>query len=118
MKVKRRSLAVGIGGVLVGIEHLNFVTAHEIDAAVAPALPVSCYFTRRSPLDVKLNVANSCRSENITGAVDRWRIAIARLAIWLGPSFSSRRFRRVFFPSNKTIPASDGSGPPGGPADQ
>src|SRR5215467_8888862 len=50
--IESATLAVGVGFVVVRVEHLNFVAAHEIDATIAPALPVALYDRRRGPFDM------------------------------------------------------------------
>ncbi len=50
-------LAVGISVVVVGVEHLQFVGAHQEHPAVAPSLPRVVRRRRGGPLDVQLDVA-------------------------------------------------------------
>src|SRR5262245_48918309 len=57
MPIKRAALAVRIRFVLVRVQHLNLVTAHEIDAAIAAALAVAFHNGGRRPFDVQLTVS-------------------------------------------------------------
>src|SRR5207244_1467595 len=61
--VNGAGLAMVIGFVVVGIEHLNFIPAGEINTAISAPLPVAFDDSRRGPLDVELPVAQSlpCR---------------------------------------------------------
>ena len=57
LSIDRRGLSVGIGDVLVRIEHLALVVAHEDDAAVATLLSLALRWRRCAPFDMKLHVA-------------------------------------------------------------
>ena len=50
------------------VEHLDLVLAHEKDAAVAAALALAAAGSRRSPLNVQLNVAVSIAGEDRAAA--------------------------------------------------
>src|SRR5579859_3394696 len=67
--VKSSGLAVGIGFVLIGIQHLNLIPALQVNAAIASALALTFDFTRRSPLNLQLNSAKLLFSYNIAGTV-------------------------------------------------
>ena len=58
-----RGLAVGVRLIFVGIEHLNFVQAHEEDAAIAALLAFAHRRSRLGEFDVELAVAESSRDE-------------------------------------------------------
>src|SRR5204863_6997465 len=55
--VDRTGLPVEVGWVLVRIEHLDFVMAHQEDAAVAAALAVAFDFGGGGPFYVQLAIA-------------------------------------------------------------
>src|SRR5215813_4801459 len=57
--VNSAGLAVIISLVLVGIEHLHFVTPLEVDPAIAPALAIPFDLFRRRPFDMELAIAKS-----------------------------------------------------------
>ena len=58
-------LAVGIGHVLVRIQHLHLVLAHEEDAAVTPALALAPTGGGCRPLDMQLDVAVAVPREDL-----------------------------------------------------
>ena len=63
--------AVGVGGVVVVVEHLNFqLIAHRKDAAVAASLAVALRLGGCGPLDVELAVAPLGFRPNIAGPGD------------------------------------------------
>src|SRR6267143_1339032 len=68
LAVDRACLAVGIGVVLIGIEHLELVYPHQEDAAVAALLPFALHGGRRGPLDVQLHVAEAAGRDEHAGA--------------------------------------------------
>src|SRR5882672_1435859 len=68
LAVDRACLAVGIGVVLIGIEHLELVYPHQEDAAVAALLPFALHDGWRGPLDVQLYVAEAARRDEHAGA--------------------------------------------------
>src|SRR6185312_17551740 len=51
LPVNRPALPVGVGGVLVTVEHLNFENAHQEHAAVPAALAFAARGRRLGPLD-------------------------------------------------------------------
>ena len=51
------SLAIGICRVLVRIEYLDFVAAHEKNTAVPPVLAGAADYSGRCPFDVKLHIS-------------------------------------------------------------
>ena len=57
MAVERAALAVGIGRVFVAVEDLDFIPAHQVDAAIAAPLTVSFDDRWLRPFDVHLTVA-------------------------------------------------------------
>ena len=73
--VNRAGLAVVIGFVVVGIEHLEFVTALQKDTAVPSALALAFDLARRGPFDVQLAIAKLLFSGDVPGAV-HFHIAI------------------------------------------
>src|SRR5207247_1007640 len=68
LAVSRAGLAVGVSDVLIRIEHLHFVEAHEEHATVAPALTLALGRNRRGPLDVKLAIAKILQRANVAAA--------------------------------------------------
>jgi hypothetical protein len=64
-------LAVGISFILVGIEHLQFVAALQVDAAVAAPLACAFDFQGWGPLDVDLAIPEGLGGGNAAGAIDR-----------------------------------------------
>jgi hypothetical protein len=52
LAVHSGGLAVGIGFILVGIEHLDFVEAHQEHATVAALLAIAVRRRRLAKLDV------------------------------------------------------------------
>ena len=56
--VDRCRLAVGIGRVVIGVQHLHFITLLQEDAAIAPILTIHAFkILWRTPLQVELHVA-------------------------------------------------------------
>ena len=56
LPVDGRGHSVGVSGVMVAIENLNFIQAHQIDTAVAPSLALTFDFGRSGPFDMELAV--------------------------------------------------------------
>src|SRR5262249_20723979 len=56
LSVNRRCLAIGVRLVVIGVEHLDLVTAHDQNAAISAPLAISGDFHGRRPLDVKLDI--------------------------------------------------------------
>jgi len=57
LTVQRRALAVGVAGVLVGVENLHFVLAAEKHAAVAAPLAIADHLLRCGEFHVQFNRA-------------------------------------------------------------
>src|SRR4051812_28276521 len=57
LPVDRRGVAVSVRDIVIRVEYLNLVSAHQKHAAVAALLPIALWRRRRAPLDVKLYVA-------------------------------------------------------------
>ena len=66
--VDRARLAVEVGFVVIRIEYLNFVDAHQKQAAVATALALAVGRCGSRPFDVDLAVAEFWFADNITFA--------------------------------------------------
>ena len=54
--VERTGLAVEVGLVLIAVENLHFVAAHQVDATVAASLPLAHDLGGRGPFEVQLAV--------------------------------------------------------------
>lgn len=70
LSVDRAHGAVGIGGILVVVEHLNLVEPHEKDTRVAASLALTGGWCGRLELQVKLHVAKDGDARDITGTLD------------------------------------------------
>src|ERR1035437_5841595 len=75
LPVNRRCLAVGVGGIVEGVEHLNLVTAHQQHAAIAARLAGTFDVGQLGPLDVKLAVAELLTREKVTRAGSHLEVA-------------------------------------------
>src|SRR5258708_36220078 len=69
LRIDSAGLAVGVGLVVERIEDLQLVFAHEVDAAVAPALVLVMRRIGLSPLDMQMAVALSLRGVNVARAL-------------------------------------------------
>ena len=67
LSVDRASLAVGVGGILERVEHLNLVLALEKDAAVTAVLAGAADDGRGGPLHVQLHVAKRVLRREVAG---------------------------------------------------
>src|SRR5207249_2418054 len=74
-------LAVGIGGVLETVQHLDLVAVEEEDAAVAATLAAPGRRHGRGPLDVKLAVADGIFGRNRAAAAHDLRVAVLDLPL-------------------------------------
>src|SRR5690606_28463090 len=68
LAIDRARLAVSVGGVLPGVEHLDLVPVHQEYAAVAPILSLSLGRERGHPLDMHLRVAEGAPGNDRSGA--------------------------------------------------
>jgi hypothetical protein len=68
--------SVGIGWVLIGIENLNFVEAHQKDAAVAASLVFALNQFGGGPFDMELAGAEGLFGLNVAGAREDFDIAV------------------------------------------
>ncbi|MFM1942765.1 MAG: hypothetical protein RI897_1747 [Verrucomicrobiota bacterium] len=68
--VEGAGLAVVVGGILVGIEDLDFVAALEVDSAVTAALTFALDLFGGGPFHVELAVAELLFSDEAAGAID------------------------------------------------
>ena len=71
LAVDGSGLPIGVGFIVVGIEYLDFVFAHQEDAAVAATLTSTGDFFRGYPLDMKLTTAEMPLGHYIAGILDR-----------------------------------------------
>src|SRR3954471_1766702 len=76
LAVNRRGLAIGVGHVLVRIQHLHLVAVHESDAAVAAILAEPASGSRRGEFDVQLNVAKLLPRDNRTRSRTGLEVAV------------------------------------------
>src|ERR1051325_8866453 len=65
LAIERASGAVGVGAVVVAVEHLELVKAEQEHAGVAATLAVATGRIRRRELDVKLAIAELLLRENV-----------------------------------------------------
>ena len=84
LAIDRCRLAVSIGIVVIAIENLNLVFAHDDDAAVSAALRIAFDYFWSGPFDVHLHVAEFLASHNGTTSTDRFEESI--------PDFPGCRF--------------------------
>jgi len=71
--------SVGIGGVLIGIENLNFVEAHQKNAAVAASLVFALDQFGCGPFDMELAGAEGLSGLNVAGAREDFYVAVSEL---------------------------------------
>src|SRR5678816_2119265 len=76
LSVNRAGLSVGVGEVVGRVEHLNFVSALQKDAAVASVLTVAADLSRRSPFDVQLDIAELFFGSKIAGVGCHFHVAV------------------------------------------
>ena len=86
--VERAALAVGIGLVLVAVQDLDLVAAHQIDAAIAPALAAAFDGGGRRPLDVHLAVRELFFGED-AALGGGFHDAVFELPLGLGAAFAA-----------------------------
>src|SRR5258706_15100313 len=53
LSIDRSGLAIGISQIVIAIENLDFIQAHQEDAAIAASLAVSLRRRRSAPLDME-----------------------------------------------------------------
>src|SRR2546429_6886029 len=76
--VNRARAAVGVGRVIVTREHLEFVTAHEDNAAVAAELSDASWLhnRRRGPFEMQLHVSEALFCDQAARAWNQLDIAV------------------------------------------
>ena len=79
LSVDRSSLPIRVGGIVVGVQHLNLIVAHQENAAISTPLAGAVHLCRRGPLDVQLHVAELLLGIDVTGIVNHLRIAVFHL---------------------------------------
>ena len=90
LSVHRARLPIGISLVLVGIEHLDFVSAHQKHAAVAALLAFSVGRSWLEELYVQLAIAEGIARGDIAALGDHFHVAAVdlpcgRFAIFVDP---------------------------------
>src|SRR2546425_449487 len=88
-------LTVGVGAVLIRIEHLDFVAAHQEDAAVAALLALALGRRGGRPLDVQLAVAEGAGRVDAAAPAHDLHVPVRHLP--------AGRLRRVSFPTRETL---------------
>ena len=83
LTVKRGSLAIGVGGVLVGIEDLKLVVPREEETAVAASLAVANDFNRCGELQVELEILKG--GWRLDGALAHFHVAVFQFPFTAGP---------------------------------
>src|SRR5215472_15187994 len=76
LAVDGRGLAIRVGLVVIRIEHLNFVIAHQKDAAIAALLALASWRNRLGKLDVKLTIAEGFFRVDVAGLGNDLEIAV------------------------------------------
>src|SRR6266513_4567301 len=76
LTVDRSRLPIGIGVVLVRIEHLQLIYPHQEDSTVPALLAFAFHHRRRGPLDVQLHVAKTARRLDHAGARLYFHVAV------------------------------------------
>lgn len=77
LAVNGRGLAIGISFIVVGIEDLNFVDAHQENATVAAILVLALGGRWRSELNVKLTIGERLFRIDVAGFRNDFEIAVA-----------------------------------------
>ena len=80
-------LAVGVGFVLVGIEHLNFVESHQKNAAVAAILAFALWRNGFGKLHVQLAIAEGRFCVDVAGFGHHFEIAVFHFPLGGGAVF-------------------------------
>src|SRR5512144_3426297 len=96
LPVHGRRLTVGVGAIVVGIEDLHFVPAHQIHPAVATLLSFAARRYGRHPFDVQLAIAESLPGVNV--AAPRGDLGVSALDLPVS------RLTRIVHPP-RAIPA-------------
>ena len=78
LAIDRAGLAVRVGLVPVGLQHLNFVQRVQIHAAVARLLIAAMGRVRGSPLDVQLAISERLLGDDVAGAGGDLEVAVAQ----------------------------------------
>src|SRR5438876_4525934 len=76
LAIYRGDLAVGVSLAVVRIEHLNFVEAHEEDAAVAAVLVFALGRIGLTKFDVKLAIAKTVLGADVAGLGGNFKVAV------------------------------------------
>ena len=76
LAIYRRYLAVGVSLAAVGIENLNFVKAHEEDAAVAAVLVFALGRIRLTKFDMELAIAKTVFGADVAGLGRDFKVAV------------------------------------------
>jgi len=87
LAVNGARLAVGVGFVFVGIEDLNFVGVHQVDAAVAAFLALTARRRGFHKFDVKLAIAEGVLRVNVVSVGDDFGVAVFDFPIGGGAVF-------------------------------
>ncbi len=91
--------AIGVGQVLVGFEHLDFVARHQFHAAVAAGLSRAGGFLGNHPLDMELAIAELFPGDQAACARDNLEIPVLDLPLRLLGLAAARRLcpmRQIF----------------------
>ena len=94
LAIDGRGLAVRVGGIVIGIQNLNFITAIDVHAVIAAALSIALDLGWRGPFEVKLKIAKLIFRADASGArglhvaIFEFPLHVAFLALPLGKIFS------------------------------
>ena len=81
LAVQGTRLPVGIGSIVVRIQHLNFEFTHEVNAAIAASLAVAFGLCGRLPFDVKLAGTKVVDRVERTGSWGDFEVAVFNLPL-------------------------------------
>ena len=103
LSVNGARLAVGVRRIVIGIEHLNLIAAHQQHAAVAASLAVALHVGRRRPLDVQLAISEFLLGGNVAGVRDDFHIAVLNLPLRRSGAAGARNGAMVGGPFRKVL---------------
>ncbi len=91
--VEGAGLTIVVGGILVGVEDLDFVSALEVDSAVATSLAFAFDLFGGGPFHVELAVAEFLFSDEAAGSIDDhgavFEFPGCLAALFIGPFFEA-----------------------------
>ena len=109
LAIDRAGLAIGVGGLVEGIEDLDFVAAGDVDAAIAAVLAGAGDVGGFGPLEVDLAIAERLAGEEVARAGSDFEIAVEDLPAG-GDGSASHQAAAVLAPLRKVFAIEEDDG--------